>query len=625
MSIQSRLAKGAITAGLSAAMLFSGVAMPAFAAEQNENGTGLVTIDATNDDAAYSVYQLFKADVNTDSNTGEDTVLRVEGSGNTALDNAVQTFLDGYTPNTAELAAGGMTFQNWLIQHYGVANAGGLDAFAVAGTPVNQIPQNKAEYIGFMIEKSPNAIMQSQTDPVTKQGGSFADLLADVVKANGASPIHATGGTAFTAASEGYFLIVSDQSSVDTDEAGTAVIWTTLGETSKNITPKTAIPTLTKQVKDDTDNPEEAWGEIADANVEEDVSFKIESTLPANYDSFDSYYVKIEDTIPAHMALKGNSVLNNVKVVVVNSSATTPNADITSYLAPNTNNSTLGSIVYSKSANEAGSLVVTIPNLKAQFGDLITHPDSKIIVTYDAHLTAGAGTGTDYNTNTATLEYSADPVDLSFKKTTTPDTANTTCYELSFNKLDKATREKLEHAKFTIKTVIDGTTYYIGENGELQAVAAASAYQFETDANGNFTVSGLDEGTYVIEEVEAPEDYEEIDAPVTIVIDATKDQTAGTLDNLSATYGGGENGAPLPANGAMATKDQDGIVQATPATGLVESNTSDDKILVMPLTGLKASDAALIYGSIAAGISLVVIIRNKRKGAEADDDFELVD
>lgn len=563
------IAAGAISAGLSPAVAFAA------------NGTvTVVQKDNTQTPYTYDAFPIAFGDVHKDGTDYKATHLAWASP---EIAQVVRSFLQSYD----EDGVAGSDYDSWLADKYGI----NLDQVSYAQ---RDNVQNAVEFIAAEIDASAEAA-GSNTDPETKQGNSFAARLSrEIYAAGGITSTDVTQGTS-ASLNQGYWLITSEPTAIANGEAGSAPMFVPVSDDPLNITEKTDVPTISKTVKGD-DADENAFQKIADAGAGEaaNVDFKVASTLPTNIDAFSSYRASVADTLPAGMALKDDDT-SSVKVELAG-------VDITDDLT-----GANGSIVYAGNV-----LTVTINNVKdsANLSDANVLADKNLVITYKAHLNGSSTIGSAGNDNTAVLTYDADPNYANVRKTI-ESAAKTVTYQATLTKLDKATRLPLAGAKFTCKTNIGGTDYYLKANGELTATAA-EAYEFTSGPNGQLVLPRLDEGTYVIHETVAPDSYELMDADITLVIDATKDGSAGTLTALSASVTGGEGMTAGIVNAATA----DGITSTTVATGDVSLAVSDDMVILLPLTGLKVRDAALIGGVIIAGASIAVMVAKKRSHEE---------
>lgn len=573
------IASGAIVSGLS----------PVVALAAN----GVVTIaqkDNTTSPYDYDAFQIFHADVvndNGDYKASHITWAGADATEQAAVKSAVITFIGGLDDdNDTEV-----DYDTWLATKYGFSNTTDVQVSH------RENAQNVAEYLAYKIDNSANDT-GANTTPDTKQGDSFAARLSRSLYAAGLSSTTVTQGQA-ASLDQGYWLITSDPADIANGEAGSAPMWVAVSDTPLTITEKTDVPTIEKTVKGD-DADENTFAKVADAGAGNDanVDFKIDSTVPDNVDAFSSYRVSVADTLPAGMALEDGDI-SSVAVELAG-------VDITSILK--TQNSPYGSITYAN-----GVLTVTINNVKdsEHLNDADVLTDKTFVITYRAHLSGTSTIGaSNLNENTAVLTYDADPNDSTITKTVESEAA-VACYQATLTKLDKATRLPLQGAGFTAKTTISGTDYYLKANGELTD-DPTEAYEFVSDANGQIVFPRLDEGTYVIEETTAPTDYELMDNPITLTIDATKDRSNGTITALTGTVSGGEGMTSGTVNAAVA----DGITGTTLATGDVSMAVSNDYIVKLPLTGLPVATAALYAGATIALVSIVAIIAKKKEEKE---------
>ena len=576
-------ARKVVMAGLAGAMALSGVAgvaVPALAATAGRTGSVTIT-QVSNPDATYDGYRIVKADVNS-----EDMGARFEWE-NAATKTAVLSFLSGELSATGALD---QTYAQWLT-----ANG---HTQAVNGVPARELPQNAIEYIADQVERSAKA-QGTNTTPETKQEDSFVDNLAQALRAaNLAITGVASTGVAFTGA-QGYYLFTTTGATIAADEVGTAPIFVALGDTAKQVTEKAAIPTISKQVKEDKSG---AWGTVADANKDQDLDYQLIATLPTNIDAFDTYHVQFNDQLPSGMTLKGGNV-SSVKVTYYNGASDTTGTDITDQVVKTYANDLL-------TVNIADLRGLTLPN------GYSVNKDATIKVTYSAHLDADCVIGAAGNINNATLTYTNDPVVLTDGTTTpTPDVKAAT-YKLTLEKVDHDTRESLAGAKFTLRVADGGQSdaASVGKYVQADGSLGDDPYEFTTGTDGTFVVERIDEGVYTLHETAAPEKYELIDEDITLTIAATKDQSDASITALTiaASGGNGPDFMATPQNGAVAAH-QDGVTGANVNTGAMSVRTSDDKIIHLPGTGLTPSQAGIIAGvvMVVAGVGAVVIRQRK--------------
>lgn len=646
--------------GMLAASLGTGLATPLAAladttAQAVSYGTATFTIDSKdNTGAAYDVYALFYADMNgrgyenaSVAGAAEDTFDTseypvVEWPGiatkiiwsSDAMKAAVLSFLD----------ANG--YKAWIEASFacveGSTETGALFSFEHA------LPQNAAEFTAEMIGASANDA-DAATVPPTKAERTFALNLARAISAAGISPEatapDASGNASFTG-TEGYYLFVTNDASVGAsdagDEAATSPIWVPLGGSTGEIVEKTAVPTLDKQVVEDSTG---AYGYVADANRGQDLEYRLVATMPQNIKAFNEYFMAFTDTLPDGLQLAGGDT-SSVKVVL-------HYAHGGNEYAPDITKNSNVSIAY-----EGNVLRVNLTDLKKIHANVDLN--ATVEVTYRAHLTDDAVIGVEGNRNSAVLSYSSNPVTYydptdteapgynpsrdpnspSYNPyedptgtTTTLEGAHktrTATWRIELNKVDKQTHANLAGARFTVQVAVpkdaNGTAAaysrdagaYIFPNGStatcdvtsigkyVQADGAlgADAHEFVTDSDGMIVVPRIDSGTYVIHETAAPNGYELQDADIEVVIAPTYDQASGAISDWTLSISGGE---------AVTTSDTDVItnlidngdgkaVAAALAEGRISIQTSDDKKIIMPITGMDGTTAAI---AIAGGVLLV--------------------
>lgn len=416
--------------------------------------------------------------------------------------------------------------------------------------------------------------------------GANIRLVAKIAMKNtkGAGTALAAGSS--TQLDKGYYLIVDS-----TTDGQTVYNPAVLAITSNiEIEDKTDVPTLEKKVqenkKDTTDDT--AYGskfnDVADYNIGDEVPFHLIGSVP-DMSQYETYTYKFTDTFD-----KGFDAVNtnNVKVYLSNDKkldleGESPDTDITSYFS-----GTNGSIQYTAATEAQGEAAGTKATLTVSTKDLkkaATYSKSQpqyVIVSYTAKLNAKAEIGLPGNVNEAYLTYSNKPDQSGTGNNNTNDTPHDKVivftYGLDVTKVDsKDGNTKLKDAEFKLKnsdnkwaTITDGkvTGWTTTEN---------DGSVLKSDAEGNFKVTGLDDGTYTLVETKAPAGYNlpadgfSVTLKATTANDQTWDGTANTaLTDLAVkvdqTNGTGNvdtglgaitikntQGSSLPSTGGMGT------------------------------------------------------------------------
>lgn len=382
------------------------------------------------------------------------------------------------------------------------------------------------------------------------------------------------GTTTFESLNTGYYLVYPEGGSTGKagqtqgvytqDARGTDAmlinIPTNEERTTWNI--KSTYPTVDKTV--DTDN--DGNGEAADngsAQVGDTVTFTLKSTVPDMSD-YQNFYFAFNDTMSEGLEFVKKGA--EVEVTDVTVTIGGDPVDTTYYTVSLTGN----------------ELKVVFNNLKDVTGAEV---GETIVVTYKAMITEAAATTTNPVTNTVKVEYSNDP-DSEGHGTSTPDESKVYTYDIDVNKwADDVVGGKtgsLAGAKFVLSTsetltgeddasVIKlintdsgiGNAYRVAKPGEASAMTS-----FITTDSGDITISGLEGSaapgtTYYLHEIEAPDGYNKLKAPVEIVIKITDMDTGDatiTVNGVDATGIEGnvidvenKKGIELPETGSIGT------------------------------------------------------------------------
>ena len=374
----------------------------------------------------------------------------------------------------------------------------------------------------------------------------------------------------------GYYLLVDTSTPGDADAMNSALLQVT-NKGNITIEKKYDVPTVDKSVQD-TDG---SWGEAADVNIGDDVSFKLVGTLPSNYDDYETYKYVFHDTMSANLKLNGTFDENNATKVNSGVAVKVGETEITSNFI----------ITYSDN-----KLTIGCSNLKEIAG---LTKDSQIVVEYTAKLLSTAEIGQSGNENTVKLEYSNNP-NYTGDGTDEP-TSNTPedkvlvfTYELDVTKVDgQDASKKLPGAEFKLKNN-NGKWATVDDDGKVTGWADTeeNGSTLTSGADGLFKVIGLDEGTYYLKETKAPAGYNLLKEPIKIVISATLDKNEDS-----------------PALTALTISVNDGTAaNGNTETGIVSTDVQNNSGAILPETGGIGTTIFYVLGAalvIGAGVLLV--------------------
>lgn len=464
-------------------------------------------------------------------------------------------------------------------------------------------------FAGFTSSSTPD-------DLATKLGSVPTNLYEDLAKVfntsgvitgSGTTLSENAGGTGYeaTGLTDGWYL-VKDETSTLTNTARSANILAVKGSTA--ITPKYSLPTLDKVIIDSGEK------EVNSASIGDTVTYNIKTKVP-DMTGYTKYFFVVDDTLSKGLTYNGDLSITygsgNVLTLDSDGAGMTNTGDY--YVTPS---------AYSESTGT--TIKVVFEDFYNKFKSIT--PGTDIIISYTATLNNKAVINGEGNPNSAQLTYSNDPNETATPDPskpdepgsgapvgqTPPDTVKTFTTSIVINKFESgAPTTKLAGVKFRIsgtglKSVQNDTglyvknasaspAYYLLKDGTYtseaptgdsahDAVYASTTEKYEytetsaitgnpvkvdtygeTDATGALTFSGLDAGTYIITEVEAKDGYNLLEAPITVVITDTFDQSAKTCTYSYAKDGAlavssnqidvaNAKGATLPSTGGIGTK-----------------------------------------------------------------------
>ena len=321
----------------------------------------------------------------------------------------------------------------------------------------------------------------------------------------------------------GYYLVKDENGSLDNKyDAYTAFILEVVG--GKTVTPKSARPTVDKQVHDETGDAEhgatDGWGETADHAINESFQFKLIAQLPVDSDFayYATYKVEFVDTMSDGVTFESIASVTVDGVTLTND----------------------GYTCNASAGQSGGTWTLTIANIKAIPGvDLNNGAD--IVVIYNAHLNESAQVnhenGTTSNKNDVYLKYSNNPNGDGMGQTT-PDSVWVFTYEVDNTKVDGTDPDKktpMAGAGFKLYDSTGNNEIGLIYDDNLDAYRPVKGQEvaeemISAQTTGVFNIKGLDAGTYVLKETKVPDGYNKC-ADLIIVINADHRE----IDDGSAT------------------------------------------------------------------------------------------
>ena len=281
----------------------------------------------------------------------------------------------------------------------------------------------------------------------------------------------------------GYYLIKDQDGSLSGSEPYTTYLVSVVG--TVNISPKSnAVPEFKKKLKDTNDSTGDVsdWQDSADYDIGDDIPFRLQGTVPEDYDSYKTYYYAFHDVEEAGLTFDPDSVEVFVGDEVTGTKITT-------------------GYTVDTSPADGCTFEIVFDDLKKVSG---VTANSIITVTYKSQLNGNAVLGEHGNVNKAQLEYSNNP--RGDGKGETPwDNVIVFTYKVVVNKIDQA-GDPLEGAQFTLtKKTKNGTD-------------VVKTMDVNTTLT-QFTLSGLDDGEYTLTETVTPAHYNTI-SPITFTVNA---------------------------------------------------------------------------------------------------------
>lgn len=361
---------------------------------------------------------------------------------------------------------------------------------------------------------------------------------------------------------------------------------------------KSDLPEVIKKIWEDDHLV--GWNDIADAEIGQTIPYKFESELP-DMNGYARYYLAFHDEMDPCL----DKDLSTITLTISNSTHSYP----------------LSEVEFAAREEENG-FVVEIENLKAivdrEFPEMREEDghyvyDQRITLNFTSKLNREAKTkpGNPGFENRVRLEYSNDPDSNSHGSTgfSPWDTVVCFTYQIDGLKINEE-QERLEGAEFKlysnadcteeVKTIKEGSQYIV-ENGLEGA-------RIQSDEKGEFQIIGLDQGTYWLKEVKAPDGYRQLLDPIEIKIEPTYSEDRENYVSQSQALLDLKGSAKIKTfwNGLL--NEEGKVLETNREDGSLQLSIVNYKGTILPYTG-----SATVFLSLAAGIILIGLGRKNHE------------
>lgn len=406
----------------------------------------------------------------------------------------------------------------------------------------------------------PENVLKEITDVAEKSDSEKLAVIEKYVNLKGEKFNTVSSGTTLNVPA-GYYLIKDADHAYDNQhDAYTQFIVEVAGKVS--FQPKTDYPAVEKKVQENSKTNDTTgdyggkYNDVADYSIGDAVPFKLIGSVP-DMSQYSTYKYTFHDTLAKSLTAPAKT---DVKVYMSSNKAGSDKQDITS------------NFTVTVSGQE---ITVHTEDLKTITG--VSAGNKYILVEYSAVLNSNAAINNDNvadtekgNINKVYLTYSNNPRDESGAGKTPEDTVIVFTYKIEATKVDGGTKKALEGVTFRIYKMRDDDKLYAQvADGKLNGwvKTANDSCVLTSGKDGKFSLAGLDDGTYFIEEITPLPGYNSID-PVEIQVNGNTNNgqsgNGATSELTDVTFTVGKKtenaitivnnaGTTLPSTGGMGT------------------------------------------------------------------------